>query len=118
MVSEAEKLRQRTKAFALRIIKVFRSLPHEEDARILGRQVLRSGTGVAANYRAACRSRSKAEFVAKIGVVVEETDETIFWIELLLEAGIVPADKLHGLLAEANELVRIFSASHRTARRK
>jgi len=87
MVSEAEKLRQRTKAFALRIIKVFRSLPAGEDARILGRQVLRSGTGVATNYRAACRSRTKAEFVAKIGAVVEEIDETIFWLELLVEGG-------------------------------
>lgn len=86
MVSEAEKLRQRTKSFVLRILKLFRSLPHAEDARILGRQLLRSGTGVAANYRAACRLRSKPQFAAKIGVVVEEADETIFWLELLLEA--------------------------------
>ena len=118
MVGEAEKLRRRTKSFALRIVNLFRSLPHTEDARILGRQLLRSWTGMAANYRAACRSRSKAEFVAKIGIVVEEADETIFWLELLIEAGIVRTDKLDGLLEEANELVRIFSASHRTARKK
>lgn len=116
MESEAEKLRLRTKRFALAVIKLFQSLPKTEEARLLGRQVLRSGTAIAANYRAAGRARSKAEFVAKVGVVVEEVDETVFWLELLLEAGIVAEARLRDLLAEANELVAIFSASHRTAR--
>ena len=84
---------------------------------ILGRQMLRSGTAVAANYRAVCRARSRAEFVARMGVVVEEADETVFWLEMLIDAGIVPKPRLSGLLAEANELLAIFAASQRTARR-
>lgn len=78
MTFQHEELKKRSKAFAIRIVKVFRSLPKTEDARIIGRQVLRSGTSVAANYRAVCRARSKAEFISKIGVVVEEADETVF----------------------------------------
>ena len=96
---------------------MFRSLPKTEEARILGRQVLRSGTSVAANYRAACRARSKAEFVAKLGVVVEEADETVFWLELLVESGIVAREKLADLLEEADELLAIVAASRRTARK-
>jgi four helix bundle protein len=110
------RLRERTKAFAIRIVRLFRSLPRTDDARILGRQLLRSGTSVAANYRAAGRARSKAEFAARIGVVVEEADETVFWLELLVDTGIVPAAKMAELLKEANELVAIFAASQRTAR--
>jgi four helix bundle protein len=79
-------------------------------------QVLRSATGIAANYRAAGRSRSKAEFIAKIGVVVEEADETVFWLEMLADSGIVRPEKLANLQAEANELVAIFTASRKTAR--
>jgi len=116
MISQPEQLRQRTKQFALRIVKLFRSLPQTDDARILGRQVLRSGTSVAANYRAICRARSKAEFVAKIGTVVEEADETVFWLELLVETGTVPKVRMQDLLEEANELLAIFAASQRTAR--
>ncbi len=82
----------------------------------MGRQLLRCGTSVAANYRAVCRARSKAEFVAKIGVVVEEIDETVFWLEMLVEAGIVRANRMEPLLKEANELLAIFAASQRTAR--
>ena len=78
--------------------------------------MLRSGTSIGANYRAAGRARSKAEFAAKIGIVVEEADETVFWLELLVETGIVPEAKLSELLKEANELVAIFVASQRTAR--
>ena len=115
-LDKAKELQHRSKQFALRIVGMFRGLPRTEEARILGKQVLRSGTSVAANYRAACRSRSKAEFAAKIGVVVEEADETLFWLELLIEAEIVPEAKMDGLLAEANELLAIFSASQRTAR--
>ena len=114
-VSQPEQLRYRTKTFALRIIKLYRSLPYRTDAQVLGKQ-LRCGTSVAANYRAVCRARSKAEFVAKIGEVVEEVDEAVLWLELMTESGIVEADKTQGLLKEANELTAIFAASQRTAR--
>ena len=111
-----EELRQRTKRFALRIIKLFRALPKTEDARILGRQILRSGTGVAANYRSACKARSRADFISKIGITVEEADETAFWLELLADAGIVSRARLKDLWSEADELVRIFAASRTTAK--
>jgi len=116
MPSRPEELKERTKRFAVRIVHLFRELPHTEEAQVIGKQLLRSGTSVAANYRAVCRARSKAEFVAKIGVVVEEADETVFWLELLVDSTIVAATKLDGLLAEANELLAIFAASQRTAR--
>ena len=116
MSSQAERLRGRTKDFAIRIVKLFRSLPRNEEARVFGRQVLRSGTSVAANYRAVCRARSKAEFISKIGVVVEEADETVLWLELLVETGIVQARRMEGLLAEANQLLAIFAASQRTSK--
>ena len=116
-LEKAKELQARTKSFALRIIRMFRSLPKTEEARILGRQVLRSGTSVAANYRAVCRARSKAEFTAKLGVVVEEVDETVFWLELLVESGIVPEERVRSLMNEANELLAIFAASRHTARR-
>jgi four helix bundle protein len=109
-------LRDRTKEFALRVVTLFRALPQNEESRILGKQVLRSGTSLAANYRAACRARSKAEFVAKIGVAVEEADETVFWLELLGDAGIFPKERLQDLLGESNELLAILSASRRTAK--
>lgn len=111
-------VRERTKQFAIRIVRLFRSLPKSDDARTIGRQLLRSGTSVAANYRAVCRARSKAEFVAKIGVVVEEADETVFWLELLIDTGIIAQAKLNNLLKEANELLSIFAASQKTARRR
>ena len=118
MPSLPEELRERTKQFAMRIVKMFRSLPKTEEARVLGKQVLRSGTSVAANYRAVCRSRSRADFISKLAVVTEEIDETAFWLELLVETGIVPKAKMDGLLKEANELTRIFGASVHTARAK
>ena len=116
-ISRPEDLRRRTKQFALRVIKLFRALPRTEEARVLGRQVLRSGTAMAANYRSACRGRSGADFISKIGITVEEADETAFWLELIVDAGIVKASKLESLMAEANELVRIFQATRTTARR-
>ena len=112
----AEEPKARTRRFAVRIVRLFRALPKTDEARVLGKQVLRSGTSVGANYRAACRARSKAEFTAKMGLVVEECDETVFWLELLIETGIVRAGKLDELLREANELLAIFAASQRTAR--
>jgi four helix bundle protein len=112
-----EGLQNRTKQIALEIIRLFQTLPRSEEARIIGRQVLRSGTSVAANYRAVCRSRSRAEFIAKLGTVVEEADETVFWLDLLAEADIFPKDRIESLLSEANELVSIFVVSRSTARR-
>ncbi|HTK95542.1 MAG TPA: four helix bundle protein [Terriglobales bacterium] len=109
-------MRARTKTFALRIIKLFRTLSNRADAQVLGKQLLRCGTAVAANYRAACRSRSRAEFIAKIGVVVEEADESMLWIELLGEAGIVPPPRLEALHQEARELTAIFTATRQSTR--
>lgn len=113
----AEELKNRSKQFAIRIVKLFRSLPRTEEARIMGKQVLRAGTSVAANYRAVCRARSKPEFIAKIGLVVEEADETTFWLELLVDTGIVRAARMRSLMSEANELLAIFAASQYTARK-
>jgi len=114
---QREELRRRTKAFALRVIRLYRALPRSAEAQILGKQLLRSATSVGANYRAVCRARSRPEFIARLGVVAEEADETVFWLELLMEAGIMSARRLEGLLKEARELTAIFSASAQTARR-
>ena len=116
MDTQAEQIKKRSKQFALRIVRLFRALPRAAEAQVMGRQLLRSGTAVAANYRAVCRARSKAEFVAKIGVVVEKADETVFWLEMLVEAGIIRGKRMEPLLKEANELLAIFAASQRTAR--
>ena len=115
-LAKADELRQRTKQFAIRVVNVFRSLPRSPDAQTLGKQLLRSGTSVAANYRAVCRARSKAEFIAKMGVVVEEADESVFWLELLGETGIVRTERIASLLTEANELLAIFAASLYTSK--
>ncbi len=116
MKRDSAALKVRTKDFALRVLRLCRSLPRTEEARILGTQLLRSSTSIGANYRAACRGRSRAEFVAKLGIVLEEADEAVFWLELFQEGNIFPAEKLHGLAQEANELVSIFVSSVRTAR--
>ena len=102
-MTDAE-MKVRTKAFGIRIVRLFRALPHSEDARIIGRQILRSGTSVGANYRAVCRSRSRQEFIAKLGLVLEETDETMFWLEMLADRNIVAGTRLKSLIREANEL--------------
>lgn len=116
MNTQPEQLPERSKAFALRVIRLFRTLPFRTDTQVLGKQLLRCGTSVAANYRAACRSRSKAEFIARIGVVAEEADEAVLWLELLTESGILSADKTESLLTEARELAAIFTASQHTAK--
>lgn len=118
MATQPEQLRARTKEFAIRIVRLFKSLPKTDEARIIGKQVMRSGTSVAANYRAVCRARSQADFVSKIGVVVEEADETVFWLELLVDTGIVQKVLMENILLEANELLAIFAASLWTARQK
>jgi four helix bundle protein len=118
MITLPEQLRKRTKEFALRIVRLFRELPKKDEARMIGKQVFRSGTSVAANYRAVCRARSKAEFIAKMGIVVEEIDETVFWLELQVETGIIAEGQMKSLLEEAKELLAIFAASHLTSRKK
>jgi len=115
-VDKHHELRARTKAFALRVIKMSQALPRAREANVIGNQILRSGTSLAANYRAAGRSRSRAEFIAKIGVVIEEADETVFWLELLADSGIVLPTKLQQIQDEANQLLAIFAASRKTAR--
>jgi len=117
MISQPEQLRDRTKAFALRVIRLFRSLPYKTDTQVLGKQLLRCGTAVAANYRAACRARSKAEFVARISIVAEEADEAVLWLELLIESGILKSQMTEGLLKEARELAAILTASRETAKK-
>ncbi|MBI2681638.1 MAG: four helix bundle protein [Acidobacteriales bacterium] len=114
--SRPEELRERTKKFALRVIRLTKALPRSMEAQVLGKQLLRSGTSVAANYRAVCRARSKPEFVAKLGIVVEEADESVLWLELMIESGTLPEKRLGPLLNEAKELTAIFGASQRTAR--
>ena len=118
MNDQAEALKQRTKQFALRIIRVIRSLQPSPEGKIIGRQLLRSGMSVAANYRAVCRARSRPEFLAKLAIVIEEADESAFWLELLVDAGLVPQPKLKELNSEANQLVAIFNASRTTAKRR
>jgi four helix bundle protein len=114
-MNEAD-LKKRTKQFGLCVIRLVESLPSTSTARTIGNQLLRSGMSVGANYRAACRGKSKADFVAKAGISLEEADECMYWMELLQEAGIVPAEKLKDLMKEADELVAIFTASIKTAR--
>ncbi len=109
-------LKKRTKQFGLRVIRLVESLPSTSTARTIGNQLLRSGMSVGANYRAACRGKSKADFIAKAGISLEEADECMYWMEMLQEAGIVPAEKLKDLMKEADELVAIFTASIKTAR--
>jgi four helix bundle protein len=113
-VNPAE-LKDRTKQFALRILKLVGALPNTIEGRAIASQLVRSGTSVAANYRATCRARSRAEFIAKIGVVLEEADETLLWLELISEAKLLPAKRVEPLLVEANELVAVMVTSRKSA---
>ncbi|MFA6087838.1 four helix bundle protein [Mucilaginibacter sp.] len=110
----AELFRNRTKKFVVDNIKFFKTLPKTEEAKIIGRQLLRSSSSVGANYRAACRARSQAEFHSKLSIVVEEADESAFWMEVLIEAEIVKQSELFYLLDEANQILKITSASRKT----
>ena len=114
----AEDLKQRTKQFALRVLKLVAALPNSVEGRVVGGQLVRAGTSVASNYRAACRGRSRAEFVAKLGIVIEEADESAFWLELIIESSLLRAKLVQPLLDEANELTRIMVSSRVTARSK
>jgi len=110
-------LKERTKGFALQVIQLVERLPRRRAADIMGGQLLRAGTSVGANYRAACRAKSSADFISKMGIVEEEADESIYWMELLIEAGIVKSTDLESLMREANELLAIAVSSIKTARR-
>jgi four helix bundle protein len=115
-MKEENDLKERTKQFALRIIRLFGSLPKTTEAQILGKQLLRSGTSVGANYREAHRGRSKAEFIAKCGDSLRELEESAYWLELLVEAGIVTSTKLQPLCLECDELTAIFVTIIKRAR--
>lgn len=110
-----KELQDRTKQFALRIIRLVDGLPKTLVGRTIGNQIVRSGTSVGANYRAACRGRSKAEFAAKLGTVAEEADETCFWLELIMDGALLPRTHVEPLYKEADELTAIFTSGVRTA---
>jgi four helix bundle protein len=111
-----EEMKKRTKEFAKRVINLCRQLPRTEEARLIRNQLFRSGTSVGSNYRAACRGRSKADFISKLGIVLEETDESLYWMEIIVETDIVRAERLDPLMDEANQLISIFVASLNTAK--
>ena len=113
----SKQLKDRTKRFAVDIIRLCRELPTTLDGRTVGDQMIRSGTSVGANYRASCRARSRAEWIAKLGTVEEEADETLFWLEVAVEADVIPAKRAEALLKEADELTAIFVASLKSAKR-
>ena len=104
-------LRDRTKAFAMRVVRMYLAIPNSAAGQVLGKQVLRSGTSVAANFREASRARSKAEFVAKLGIVEQELDETVLWLDFIVEAELLPESKIASLREEAEELIKIVVAS-------
>jgi len=108
-------LKARTKQFALRVMKMVDALPRTIQGRAIAKQIIRSATSVAANYRAAFRARSRAEFIAKIGVVEEEADESCFWLELIIDSGLLTEERIRPLLSEAGELVAIMAASRKSA---
>jgi four helix bundle protein len=111
-------LRSRTKAFALRIVRLFSALPKNVEAQVIGKQLFRSGTSVGAHYREGCRARSNAEFISKLETALMELDESMYWIELLIEGKIVKSTRLDGLLGEANELTAIIVTCVKNAKRK
>jgi len=114
---DASELKSRTKRFGLDVIKIVENLPNNQTANIIGRQLLRSSTSVGANYRAACRGRSKAEFNSKINISIEEADESLYWMEILVESGLISEMSITQLMREADELIAILTASSITARK-
>ena len=113
---DKDELKARTKLFALRTMRLVGALPGTSVGRTIGGQLVRCGTSVGANYRAACRGRSTAEFIARIGIVEEEADECVWWLELVIEGDLLPADQVEPLQKEAKELTAIFTATGRTAK--
>jgi four helix bundle protein len=112
----ADEFKDRTKAFGLRVVRLVEALPQSRTADVFGKQLLRCGTSVGANYRAACRAKSPADFVAKMKIVEEECDEAIYWMELIVEAGLMPENRVTDLLKEANEILSMVVSSLKTAR--
>ena len=108
-------MKQRTKRFALDVLGLISNLPRTTAGRIIANQLGRSGTSVGANYRAACRAKSKADFISKLGIVEEESDESCYWLELIVEGGLLPSDQIGSILKEANEITAIIVASRKTA---
>ncbi|MBN3872065.1 four helix bundle protein [Nostoc sp. JL33] len=113
-----QEFKARTKQLALRIIRLVEQLPQTRIADVIGKQLLRSATSVGANYRAACRAKSTADLIAKLGIVEEEADETLYWLELLIESGLMTAEKLKSLMQEATEILAMTVASIKTLREK
>src|SRR5512139_2881466 len=113
---DAGDLKKRTKEFGLRVIRLVNALPSGKTTNMIANQLLRSATSVGANYRAACRGRSKADFISKVGIAIEEADESLYWMEMLVEAELVSEARLVDMMKEANELVAILTASVKTAR--
>ena len=109
-------MKERTKEFAKEIIRLCRRLPGNREGRLIGNQIFRSGTSVGANYRSACRAKSSADFIAKMGIVEEEADESIYWMELLVESGLIHKDEIGDLLQEADEILAMTVSSIKTAR--
>ena len=114
---DEEELKRRTKQFALRVIKLVAALPKTREADVIGRQLLRSATSVGANYRSACRARSKADFISKMGITEEEADESQYWLELIVESGLLLRERVSALIREADELTAIFCATGRSAKK-
>lgn len=111
----SDELKMRTKQFALRVIRMSEAIPTNNAGHVISRQLLRCSTSVGANYRAACRGRSKAEFVSKLQTVIEEADECCYWMELLIESRLFPSNRVEGVLDEANQIKAIMVASRKTA---
>ena len=112
-----DELKLRTKEFALRIIRLIENLPNNSTGRLIGNQLLRSSTSIGANYRSACRARSKQEFISKIKIVEEESDESLYWLELIRELNFFKAEKLFAIIKEADELTAIFTSTSITSKR-
>jgi len=116
-MKRGDDLKQRTKNYALEVIKLVRNLPKTTEGKIVGGQILRSGTSCAANYRAVCMARSNAEFISRLGVVIEETDESAFWLEIIIESNIMEKNLVELLLKETNEILAIMITSSNSARK-
>jgi four helix bundle protein len=115
---DSSELKTRTKEFALRVMRLVEALPKDSVGRAIGNQLIRSGTSVGANYRAACRGRSKPEFASKLSIVIEEADECCFWMELIIQGELLPKEKVESLLDEANQITAIMVASRKTAKKE
>jgi four helix bundle protein len=116
--TNADEMRARTKQFTLRVLKVVAALSDNIPGRVIGNQLMKAGSSVGANYRAVCRARSRKDFINKLGVVIEEGDESAYWLEVIAEGNVLDPRRIGPLLEEANELVAIFTAARKTARRK